>query len=1017
MGSVTDGAPTEHVPADWRKGPANTAPDIGLHEAFERVAGERPTSVALREGSRHLTFAELSQRSDAWASSLQARGLRPGDVAAIVLPRSTELVVAILAVLKCGAAYAIPDPAWPSERIEASLDLMRAAQVVAASGTALARDVWRVDEAPTAPVAGFDPVHTGGDAPASVLFTSGTTGGPKCVLTTHRAMMRLCQTNSFLDLTSPVTLPLAAPPAWDMFGLELWFALLSGGTSVVVTDPFLSAAALRHGIASQGVDGAWLTSSLFNLLVDDDIESFAGLAQVVIGGERVSPKHVRHFVQRHPDIRLVNGYGPVESVVFATARTVTESDCDRPGGVPIGLPLPGTSVHVLDGDEVCPIGVTGEICIAGDGLAVEYMGDTERTRHAFPTLVVDGRPTRLYRTGDLGAWAADGILTYGGRADRQLKVRGNRVEPAEVERQIEQVPGVVSCRVVAQCDATGAVVALAAFCVPETLGDALDWLPARLADRLPAHQLPRSVLAVERFPLNDRGKIDDRALQARLAGPTPEASSSAGTLDAQADSAGKSIDDTVADGFRGVLARTDLPRSASLFEMGGTSLDAARLCARLSARLDRPVPLSMIYGAPSIDALAARLRGIVEAPEATDSDDEGLTSMQATFLVRHLADPDDRTNVCVLLWRVPGRVDTHRLQAALELVHERHEALGSIYLLDPQPMALPLGSAAPTLQVIEGIHRQDEGVRALVDAVSDGLDPSRAVVWRAAVASVEGDTLLGCGIHHIAFDGASEAILAHEIGAAYGDPTIELPEIPLQAHADPRVDPQLVEATLAEFTGVRPLAWPEAANAEAPAGAAQAELSLTREQVAAVDRCAADHGCTRFVVLLTAWARTLAQVVGQDDFAIGVPVSQRTDARRQSSVGCHITTVPLRLRGAALTGDLSAVAQAVASGFARQDVPLTHLLGRAERDGARPPLFQTLFALQDNPAPTLDLDGRRALFLRPPYPDLTLELHAEVWVEGDGLRLVVTHLPRCVPSTTVEQLLAAFPAVLAGVRT
>ena len=468
-----------NVPLTWRSGPAHSAPNAGLHEAFACIAALHPSRIAIRSSGTSLTYAELDARANACADALQRRGVEPGTVVAILLPRSIDLVVSLLAVLKCGAAYSAPDPTWPSGRLEEALATMDASHVIS-SACASPHATFFIEDAPAADT-GFRPVHTDGVEPAAVLFTSGTSGGPKCVRTTHRAMLRLCGDNRLFRMEEPRTVPLAAPAAWDMFGLELWGALLSGGTCVVVSDPFLSAAALREGVARWGVNAVWLTTSLFNLLVDDDIGAFEGLSEVVIGGERVSPGHIRTFLQRHGNIRLVNGYGPVESLVLATSRTVELADCERPEGVPIGVPLPGTAIHVLEGDRPCAVGEIGEICIAGDGLALEYIGDPERTLRAFPTLVLDGVPTRVYRTGDLGYWSADALLAYSGRADRQLKVRGNRVEPAEVEAQIEQDPNVQICRVVAQRDEAGAAVALAAFCVPHIAGDPLTGLAERLA--------------------------------------------------------------------------------------------------------------------------------------------------------------------------------------------------------------------------------------------------------------------------------------------------------------------------------------------------------------------------------------------------------------------------------------------------------------------------------------------------------------------------------------------------------
>ncbi|WYB33581.1 AMP-binding protein [Streptomyces sp. SM1P] len=260
---------------------------------------------------------------------------------------------------------------------------------------------------------------------------------------------------------------------------------------------------MREAVAVHGADTVWLTSSLLNMVVDEDPDAFLGLAQVITGGERLSVPHVRAFVRRHPGIALINGYGPVESTVFATTHRITEADCDLPGGIPVGRPVPGTRIHVID----------GEICVAGDGLALRYLGEPELTEAKFPRVRVDGEDVRVYRTGDLGRLDENGVLHYGGRADRQVKVRGHRVEPAEVERRIQDLlPAVRDCRVVAHRNAAGNTEGLVAFCVPERPGDPLSGAAATLAAELVAYQRPDAVLAVAGFPLTAQGKLDERAL-------------------------------------------------------------------------------------------------------------------------------------------------------------------------------------------------------------------------------------------------------------------------------------------------------------------------------------------------------------------------------------------------------------------------------------------------------------------------------------------------------------------------
>jgi non-ribosomal peptide synthetase component F len=327
-----------------------------------------------------------------------------------------------------------------------------------------------------------------------VFFTSGTTGEPKGVLSPHRATTRLFRGGSFARFGPGRVMPVAAPVAWDAFALELWGMLTTGGTAVVFGEDMMVTEDLRELVAVDGVDTAWLPTTLFNFFVEEDISCFGGLRQLVIGGERLSPTHVRAFLDRHPSTTLVNGYGPVESCVFVTTRTVRPEDCDLPGGIPIGAPVPGSAVHLRQDSEQVPAGAVGEICVAGDGLAVGYLADPEATATAFITAVVDGVPTRLYRTGDLGIRAADGVLHFLGRADRQVKIFGHRVEPAELEVAATRIPGVRAARAVPVPGPDGGYEHLALFYTAD-LGDPPPPRSVRrsLAASLPHYLVPPTV--------------------------------------------------------------------------------------------------------------------------------------------------------------------------------------------------------------------------------------------------------------------------------------------------------------------------------------------------------------------------------------------------------------------------------------------------------------------------------------------------------------------------------------------
>jgi amino acid adenylation domain-containing protein len=466
-----------------------------VHELFEARADAAPGAIALVGGAHSLTYAELDDRADRLATRLAGAGVARGDLVGVRLERGFDQVVAVLAALKAGAGYLMLDPAMPDERLRSIAADAGVGYVVSAVG--------RLPEPRLPRGAG----RARAEDVACVMYTSGTQGRPKGVAAPHRAITGTLVGQEYLPF-SPGTVWLhGSPVSWDAAVLELWGALLFGGVCVLHPGDRPDPVVMAELVPRHRITAAYLSASLFNAIVDDYPQALDGLTDLVVGGEALSPSHVEQALGRYPGLRLANGYGPVEAMVFQTTYPITSI---HHGPIPIGSPLHGKGVYLLD-ERLRPVpdGTIGELYATGVGLAHGYLGRGGLTAERFVAdpFVPGGR---MYRTGDLARRTARGVFEYVGRADDQVKVRGFRVEPAEVEAALVAHPRVDRAAVRAVADHAGEkqLVAYVVGGVPE------DELRAHLAGRLPDFLVPAVYVPLDALPLTATGKLNRAALPA-----------------------------------------------------------------------------------------------------------------------------------------------------------------------------------------------------------------------------------------------------------------------------------------------------------------------------------------------------------------------------------------------------------------------------------------------------------------------------------------------------------------------
>ncbi|GAA2358005.1 non-ribosomal peptide synthetase [Catellatospora methionotrophica] len=578
-----------------------------VHGLFEDWADRAPDAPALAFGAVALTYRELDERANRLAHHLLAAGVGP-EARVGLCSRDENWIVGALAALKAGACFVPLDPSYPAERLEYMCRDAGVGFVLRAGGHGTEIPGRHVD-LDTLDLAGQPStrprVRVGPQSLAYVMYTSGSTGGPKGVAVTHRNIVRLARSADAIEVRPTDTAVQAANISFDAATLETWGALLNGARLVGLgKDELLVAQRLRGALTAYGVDVLFLPTSLLRQVAAEDPAVFAGVRHLSFGGEQADARTIASLGAHCPDTELVNLYGPTEITVYATAhRCTAQTGADRI--VPIGHPAANSAVYLLD-EQLRPVpdGTAGEMFLGGAGVARGYLGRAALTAQRFlpdPFAVEPG--ARMYRTGDLARRRADGALEFLGRVDRQVKVRGHRVEPAEIEDALRALPGVVEVAVVADRAAHGDT-RLLAYVVLEGADPAA--VRAELSERLPAYLVPAVFTQLAKLPLNPNGKVDLSAL------PVPAADAAAPATELTA------AQRAVLDVWQEALGRAvDGGAEADFFAIGGNSIDAARVRSRLSAAHGVDVPLQLLFDHPTVATLATALAGLASAPAAT----------------------------------------------------------------------------------------------------------------------------------------------------------------------------------------------------------------------------------------------------------------------------------------------------------------------------------------------------------------------------------------------------------------
>ncbi|MFF0143405.1 amino acid adenylation domain-containing protein [Streptomyces sp. NPDC005227] len=964
--------------------------DESVQAAFAAQALRSPGAVAVRCAGRELSYRELDERANQLAHRLVSLGVGPEAPVAVLMERSVDLVVALLAVLKAGAFYLPLHSGYPLERMQWIVDETAAPVLLTdratharglPSGAALV--VVDEDEELAGLSVGDPGVDSRPEQLAYVMYTSGSTGRPKGVAVTHRDVLDLVGDGMF-GAGAHERVLMVAPYAFDPSTYEVWVPLLHGGRTVITPDGDLSVATLARLITEEAITGLQVTAGLFRVMAEEDPGCFAGVREVITGGDVISPTAVQRVLEHCPDTVVRSTYGPTETTLFATQYAWRAVD-EVPAPIPVGRPLDGMRAYVLDETLApAPAGVAGELYLAGAGLARGYFGRPDLTAERFVADPFGPAGSRMYRTGDLARWSVEGLLEFVGRVDDQVKIRGFRIELGEIEAVLSRFPGLAQVAVIAREDQPGDK-RLVAYVVAEAGNDTLDseGLHTHASGLLPEYMVPSAFVVLDRLPLTTNGKVDHRAL------PAPET-----PKPARAGRGPRTPREEILCGlFAEVLGLPTVGIDDNFLALGGHSLLATRLVSRIRTTLNVELPVPALFETPTIATLIDRLAQADSARPALTAMERParipLSPAQNRLWFLNKLEGASATYVLPLAVRLSGDLDRAALEAAIADVIGRHETLRTVFPEvdgEPQQLILEPDQVRPELPVVEVEAADlDEALRA---AGNTAFDVTVDLPLRARLFATGPDHhVLLLVQHHIGNDGSSLAPLARDISLAYAarcagtapswsplpvqyaDFTLWQREL-LGAEGDPR---SLVSEQLAfwkrSLQGVpdqlelpfdRPR--PKVADYRGDTVPIRIDAELHR----ALHSLAQDTNTTLFMVLQAALATLLSRLGAGSDIPLGTPVAGRTDEALDDLVGFFVNTLVLRndTSGNPTFRELLArTRETDLAAYSHQDVPFERLVEilNPERSLARNPLFQVMLVMHSNVAPAFELPGLSAV--------------------------------------------------------
>ena len=1036
---------------EWNRTTREFPRESCVHELFEEQVRLRPAATAIEMGKERVSYAELNRHANQLAHYLSKRGVGAESLVGVMMERSVEMVVTLLGILKTGAAYVPLDAQYPPERLRFMLEDAGVSVVITQEGLA-----ERVVSGPqviclgreSAEIARESEEDLGARATAEnlayVIYTSGSTGRPKGVMVTHRGLVNyLDWSASAYRVQEGSGTVVHSPLGFDLTVTSLYCPLLVGQRLVLVNE-------------EQGIEGladqlkqATTPFSLVKMTpghldVLAQLSQAGGAQTLVVGGEALLGRSLRNWREQAPETRVVNEYGPTETVVGCCVYEVAAAEV-KEGAVPIGRPIANTQLYVLDEwQRPVPVGVAGELYVGGAGVTRGYWRRPELTAEKYlPDPFSAQTGARLYRTGDLVRHLADGNLEYLGRADEQVKVRGYRIELGEIEAVLaehEEVrEAIVVVREEAAADKRLVAYLLTADGAELNNGELRSWL----REKLPEYMVPTAFVTLSELPLTPNGKVDRRAL------PAPEPLQ-AGSQRVAPRTPGEEL---LVGIWAEVLGVEQPGIEDDFFELGGHSLLATQVISRIRQAFEVELPLRTLFEAST----PARLAAVVEAelsegtalaiPPVKAVERDGALPLsfaqQRLWFLDQLEPGSAAYNIPAAV-RLKGLLDVKALERSLKEVVRRHEVLRTTFtVVQGQPVQVIGEGEEFGLSVLElaaelsAEEREAEVQRLAQVEAAQPFDLGTGPLLRGTLLRLSAEEHVALlTMHHIVSDGWSTGILIRELAALYeaftqGQPS-PLPELPIQ-YADYAVwqrewlSGEVLERQLGYW---REQLAGAPAQLELPTDHARPavqsfaggfeDFKVSRELSEQLRRLSRSEGTTLFMTLLAAFKLLLYRYTGQDDIVVGTGIANRNRHETEGLIGFFVNMLVLRtkLSGAESFRELLGQVREVAlAAYAHQDVPFERLVEelQPERDLSRTPLFQVVFVLQNAPLSRLSLSGVELTAVEMSSEATHFDLMMSLEEREGELFGTLEYATNLFERETIRQMLRHYEQVLAAV--